>query len=99
MDKRGAADGWLIPSLAKLDLSDHGGRGHTEQEHRAGRKDSGLVLFFLSLNPLSRALGPHVGTVSGAKSERGNDATLSSLLHRAMCTQDQEWGFQGPLSP
>lgn len=99
MDKRGVADSWLIPSLAKLDLSDRGGRGHTEQEHRAGRKDSGLVLLFLSLNSLSRALGPHVGTGSGTKREEGNDATLSSMLHRAMGTQDQEWGLQGPLPP
>lgn len=34
-DERKAADDWLIPPLAKSDLTDQGGRGHTQGSRSA----------------------------------------------------------------
>lgn len=79
VEERRAVDGWLNPSLAKLDLTNHSG------ERVQG--NTFLLLYFLSFNPLSHAWGPHVRT-SGVKSRGRNDA--ASLLHRVICTQDQE---------
>lgn len=56
VEERRAVDGWLHPSLVKLELTNHRGeRIQGEQKHRAGKKESFLVLYFLSFNPLSHA--------------------------------------------
>lgn len=78
VEERRAVDGWLHPSLAKLELTNHTGeRIQGEQKHRAGKKESFLVLYFLSFNPLSHAWAPHVRT-SGVKSRGRNDAASAS---------------------
>lgn len=69
VEDRNAVDARLIPSLAKLDLMGYEKRNEREQKHRAGMKDSCLVWFSLSLNPLSQALRPHLEHQMGFRVE------------------------------
>lgn len=69
VEDRRAVDARLTPSLAKLDLTGYEKRNEREQKHRAGMKDSCLVWFSLSLNPLSQALRPHLEHQMGFRVE------------------------------
>lgn len=79
MEERRVADGWLIPSVAKLDFTDPGGRGYKGIEAQSWEEGILPRFAFLVNKSASHALVPHVRTSGGVKNGRGNDATLSSL--------------------
>ena len=99
MEDSRVANGLLIPSLVKLDLTDPGGREYKGTEAQSWEEGVLPHFAFLVLKSSVTCTGPHIKMSSGLKNGGGNDATLLPLCFRVTGTQDQELGLEIPLPP
>lgn len=79
MEESRVANGLLIPSLNKLDLTDPGGREYKGTEAQSWEEGVLSPFAFLVIKSSVTCTGPHLRTLTGVKNGGGNDATLLPL--------------------